>query len=106
MDFQEYQTRSRVFDTHTGVYKDRLLIYAAGLSAEAGEVLGKVYKHVRDGTDVDADALVLELGDVLWFISQVASLMGRSLEEVAESNILKLHDRNIRGVIQGSGDNR
>jgi NTP pyrophosphatase (non-canonical NTP hydrolase) len=51
-------------------------------------------------------ALKAELGDVLWYIAQVATELELSLEEIAEHNIAKLYDRLERGKIQGDGDNR
>ena len=51
-------------------------------------------------------ALKAELGDVLWYIAQVATELGLSLDEIAEYNIAKLYDRLERGKIRGDGDNR
>ena len=47
-----------------------------------------------------------ELGDVLWYISQIANELKIPLDEVAEFNIEKLKDRMERGKLHGSGDNR
>ncbi len=52
------------------------------------------------------DAIKFELGDVLWYISQLSSELGYELEEVANANLEKLNSRKIRGKIQGSGDDR
>lgn len=81
-----------------------------GLTGEAGEIANKVKKIIRDhrGT-ITAKArneLAGELGDVLWYVAQVATQLGVSLNQVAELNLVKLQDRKQRNVIQGSGDHR
>ncbi|MEQ1500535.1 MAG: nucleoside triphosphate pyrophosphohydrolase family protein [Parcubacteria group bacterium] len=110
MELNEYQKRA----VETAVYPDKYkIIYpAVGLGDEAGEVLGKVSKWLR-GDDGDGEmtqerkeAIKLELGDVLWFVSNLAKDIGFSLEDVAVSNIDKLQSRKERGVIRGDGDNR
>ncbi len=47
-----------------------------------------------------------ELGDVLWYLTQICTELGLTLEEVAETNIAKLSSRQERGKIRGDGDNR
>lgn len=82
---------------------------ALGLS-EAGEVQGKVKKAWRDDNAVITperkEAILSEVGDVLWYLSQLANELGVSLGSIAEENIAKLASRKERGVISGSGDNR
>ncbi len=62
----------------------------------------------RQGVIIDADrqALALELGDVLWYLSGLCTKLGIRLEDVAAGNIAKLADRASRGVISGEGDRR
>jgi NTP pyrophosphatase (non-canonical NTP hydrolase) len=85
---------------------DKRIIYPVGLlTEEAGEVAGKLNKYHRDGT-WDRDAIIKEMGDVMWALAALASDLNVSLEEVADRNIKKLRDRKKRGVIQGSGDKR
>lgn len=109
MDFKEYQTKSR----ETAMYPDlgKNFVYPTlGLSGEAGEIAEKVKKVLRDSNGVVSDEIreliKKELGDVLWYVSQLSSEFGFELNDVAELNIQKLLDRKTRGVLQGSGDNR
>jgi NTP pyrophosphatase (non-canonical NTP hydrolase) len=73
-------------------------------------VAGKIKKVFRDKDgEISAetrDALKAELGDVLWYIAQVATELDLTLDEIAEYNITKLYDRLERGKIRGDGDNR
>jgi len=81
-----------------------------GLVGEAGELANKLKKVHRDDQGYlykeTSDALIDELGDVLWYVDRLAAELGSSLAEVALRNIEKLHDRKDRGEIGGSGDNR
>ena len=81
-----------------------------GLTGEAGEVADKVKKVLRDNAgvfdDVTRESIKLELGDVLWYVAQLARELGYDLEEVAQANLYKLSSRAARGRIGGSGYQR
>jgi len=109
MNFTDYQQKAK----HTAKYPviGHGVIYPTlGLTNEAGEVSGKIKKVFRDKDGIISnetrDALKAELGDVLWYLAQVATELNLSLDEIAEYNIAKLLDRQARGKIQGDGDNR
>ena len=109
MDFKTYQTKSRKTAGYPAI--GHPVIYPTlGLVNEAGEVAGKIKKVFRDqGGEISEEtreALKAELGDVLWYIAQVATELDLSLDEIAEHNIAKLYDRLERGKIKGEGDNR
>ena len=109
MNFTEYQTKSRKTAKYPAI--GHAVIYPTlGLVNEAGEVAGKIKKVFRDKDgQVNAEtraALESELGDVLWYLAQVCTELGLTLDEVAEHNIAKLYDRLERGTIKGDGDNR
>jgi NTP pyrophosphatase (non-canonical NTP hydrolase) len=109
VQLSDYQDRSRA----TAVYPDagRNLTYPAlGLCGEAGECAEKVKKAIRDDGGVLSEerraALAAELGDVLWYLAQLATEAELDLGEIAEDNLAKLLSRRDRGVRQGSGDAR
>ena len=81
-----------------------------GLAGETGEVVEKVKKIFRDDggkvTIRKKEEIQKELGDILWYLSQVATEFGLSFNEVAKANLDKLRSRVERGKLQGSGDNR
>jgi NTP pyrophosphatase (non-canonical NTP hydrolase) len=66
---------------------------ALGLSGEAGECADHVKKHLFQGHELDRAHLAEEIGDVLWYCAELASGIGRSLDEIAEMNIAKLRKR-------------
>ena len=76
-----------------------------GLGEEAGEVQGKVKKLVRDKAFSKSD-IIKELGDCLFYVTAIANYLGSNLQEVANINLNKLHDRQKRNKLQGSGDDR
>lgn len=108
MDFTEYQEKA----ISTAVYnKKYAIVYPAlGIAGEAGEVAEKVKKLLRDRDGVvGAEFLSLvtkEMGDVLWYLANLANDLGISLDMIAVQNIEKLQDRKERGTIHGSGDSR
>lgn len=109
MDFDEYQKKS----SSTAVYPDighNFVYPTLGLADESGEVVGKIKKVIRDDGGVMNEEKRLEikkeLGDVLWYLSQLATELKIKLSDVAQTNVDKLASRMDRGVLQGSGDNR
>jgi NTP pyrophosphatase (non-canonical NTP hydrolase) len=109
MDLSEYQMLSRRTATYPNVGED-MTYPALGLCGEAGEVAEKVKKTIRDDGGVLSDerreALSRELGDVLWYVAQLATEAGLELESIAADNLDKLLSRQERGVLRGSGDDR
>ncbi len=109
MTFDEYQKRTGETAKYPAI-GERCIYPVLGLAGEAGEVAETVKKIFRDsGGHVSLekkDELLKELGDVLWYVSQVATEFKLSLGDIAQANITKLADRAARGVIHGSGNNR
>jgi NTP pyrophosphatase (non-canonical NTP hydrolase) len=109
MDLNAYQAAAR----RTALYPDagnNPIYPTLGLSGEAGEVADKVKKVIRDRAghfddEVRAE-IALELGDVLWYVAQLASELGYELDVIANQNLKKLRDRADRGQLRGSGDHR
>jgi len=109
MELNEYQKKSRKTAKYP-VIGHPIIYPSLGLVNEAGEVAGKVKKIFRDkGGKINEEskaALKAELGDVLWYLAQIATELNLSLDEIAVYNIDKLYSRLERGVIKGNGDNR
>lgn len=77
----------------------------SNLTSEAGEVAGKYAKWIRDGV-LDEAGMQKEIGDVLWQIAGLSTVMGWSLADLASKNLQKLADRKLNNTLSGSGDNR
>lgn len=88
----------------------RMIDQVLGLTGEAGEVADKFKKIIRDKAGIvsneDKFEVVKELGDVLWYVTTIAHLLGYSLEDVARKNNEKLAARKANNVLHGNGDNR
>ena len=109
MDFNTYQKKSR----KTAIYpdKDKNFIYPVlGLAGETGEVAEKIKKIIRDKDGKislhDKKELSKEIGDILWYLANLAVELGLSLEEIAQNNLAKLSSRKKRNRLHGKGDNR
>lgn len=110
MTFDEYQNKAHSTSMDTDIGGCRLTYPVLKLAGEAGEVAEKLGKIHRDSqgvvTGVARYELSKELGDVLWYIAEICTQLDLPLESVAKTNLLKLADRQRRGVIGGSGDDR
>jgi NTP pyrophosphatase (non-canonical NTP hydrolase) len=108
MELSEYQRASRA----TAEYpREHWLAYPAlGLAGEAGEVAEHAKKAIRDDAgkvgEERREKISKELGDVLWYVAQIATELELDLDEIARENLEKLLSRQRRGVLSGSGDER
>jgi NTP pyrophosphatase (non-canonical NTP hydrolase) len=109
MNFNEYQKES----AKTAVYPnigDNYIYPTLGLVGEAGEVANKVQKVIRDDnyviTEETREDIKKELGDVLWYLANLATELNIDFEDVAQANLEKLNSRKDRDMLHGSGDNR
>lgn len=109
MTFDEYQQTALKTAADTKK-KNELFHLVLGLVGESGEIAEKMKKWVRDSNSdeskLDVDDLTKELGDVLWYVAVLANYLDVPLEAIAAKNLAKLADRQQRGVLKGSGDNR
>lgn len=112
--FEEYQREAGSTAIYPGAGDQGsvhgLAYTAMGLGGEAGEILNKVKKIMRDNNGVITIDKRLELadeaGDCMWYLAAFLSQLGFGMSEVAQRNLDKLYDRQLRGVLGGSGDTR
>ena len=86
--------------------KDILINGVMGLCGESGEVIDIVKKWLAQGHDLDRDKIIKELGDVAWYIAEIAHVLGVPLEEVLTKNIDKLKARYPEGFSTDNSVNR
>lgn len=107
-----YSFDSYQMDSHDSVQPiaskvDRIMLYALGLNGETGEIADRIVKcHKDNGGYIDSNAvmdLMFEIGDVMWYMSQLASELGITLETCAENNISKLKERYARQISSVGG---
>ena len=94
MDFNTYQTEAAKTVSENGF---DLRNAALGLCGEAGEFADLVKKFTYQGHDLDKDHLKRELGDIMWYMALAATIIGCDLEDIAETNIIKLRARYPKG---------
>ena len=94
-DFISLADRMGALDRE-GANIERLATAGIGLAAESGEFLEIVKKMVFQGkpwSDSNREHLIIELGDVLWYVAQACMALGVDFEEVLEINVKKLEKR-------------
>lgn len=108
MTTEEYENiieKTAVYPHNIGV-----MYCALGLCGEAGEVAEKIKKIYRDKEGVigwqEKEAIVKEMGDVLWYITALANELGVSLSHIMDTNYNKLIERRVTNTLHGDGDNR
>jgi len=110
MTFDEYQKQAiTTLISHPDPLMDKTIM-VLGITGEASEIAEKWKKLVayREGkiTEEDIREISKEIGDVLWYLSVFADMLGVSMDDIATANATKLASRKARGVQKGSGDNR
>ena len=79
-----------------GANIERLLTSGVGINAEGGEFLEIIKKMIFQGKPWDDDNrehLIIELGDVMWYVAQACIALDVDFEEVIEMNVKKLEKR-------------
>jgi NTP pyrophosphatase (non-canonical NTP hydrolase) len=121
MNFNQYQERAHktaIYPTDISLEKyspngnyypptpNLKWIYPAlGLSAETGELMNKLKKVIRDKNgDIDSEMMLDikdEMGDILWYISELCNSLNLDLETIASMNLAKLAQRAMHNQIHG-----
>jgi NTP pyrophosphatase (non-canonical NTP hydrolase) len=89
----EYQRRAMLTRAGDLTPTDYLINAALGLTGESGEVADHIKKHFHQGHPLNADKLIEELGDVLWYAAELAEELGVTLDLVMQLNLKKLESR-------------
>lgn len=106
MNFKEYQelaSRTLDKDKETEIV---LINMSMGLAGESGETVDYLKKVLFHGHEFNVEKLASELGDVLWYISSICTVLNINLEELAAYNIEKLIKRYPEGFSEYASINR
>ena len=97
MTINEYQQLAmRTLNKDLGK-RDVLINGVMGLCGESGEAIDIVKKHLAQGHELDREHLIKELGDIAWYLAEMATVLDITLEEVLEKNIEKFKKRYPEG---------
>ncbi|KRL38625.1 nucleoside triphosphate pyrophosphohydrolase family protein [Liquorilactobacillus uvarum] len=98
MEFDDYQKAAK----RTLYGNEQVLTNCAlGLAGESGQLIDLIKNYTFKGQDLDRSEMVHEIGDVLWYLSQIAAWADIPFDEVAEDNIRTLNKRYPHGFSQG-----
>ena len=104
MELNEYQNLALRTMKKFDLRREQEINGLLGLAGETGEVCDMLKKHyVLGGGELNKDALVKELGDVLWYVAELCDAFDFTLEDVAKRNIQKLMARH-GDEFSGAGD--
>lgn len=106
MTGKEYQELAMTTLNRELSEKDILINGVMGLCGEAGEVIDMVKKHLAQGHELDRDKMIAELGDVAWYLAELAMVLDTDLDRVFEGNIEKLKKRYPEGFDAKRSQNR
>ncbi len=95
MDLETYQERAKRTDRNPATDEKGMVIPLLGLAGEAGELLTEYKKFLCDGEShvLFKERFAEELGDLLWYLTNVATKFGLSLTEIAQTNLTKCEER-------------
>lgn len=94
MEFNEYQQAAN----RTLYGNEQILTNCAlGLAGESGQLIDLIKNYTFKGKELDREEMVKEMGDVLWYLSQIAQWADVSFEDVAKTNIAALNKRYPHG---------
>lgn len=94
MDFNEYQEFAKQgVLPQTANAEHPIVGFALGLAGESGEVADDIKKVYFHGRDIPIPHTAEELGDVMWYVANIATQLGYKLSDIVDNNVNKLHAR-------------
>lgn len=93
MTFDEYQQFAKQALLPETTKREPIIAFALGLVGETGEVVDDIKKRIFHGRDIPIAHTAEELGDVMWYVANIASEIGVSLNDIIEANVAKLEKR-------------
>jgi NTP pyrophosphatase (non-canonical NTP hydrolase) len=95
MELNVYQERANRTDQRPGRDEQALVFPLLGLASEVGSLVNQYKKRVRDGEvhELFDRKAAVELGDILWYVANLAAKLGYSLQDVADQNLRRINER-------------
>lgn len=96
MEFDDYQEKAALTDQFADKTTERALIISLlGIAGETGTLLSEFKKKNRDRESYEGfnDRAEVELGDILWYLANIATHLGLSLSQIAVKNLHKTQER-------------
>lgn len=93
MKISEYQEFCAKGILPATLEREPVVGFALGLAGESGEVVDDIKKKYFHGRTIDPNHTIEELGDVMWYVANIATQLGVTLDEVIERNADKLRVR-------------
>lgn len=100
MDINEYQQKASRTIPEEKWFNTKLANFSMGLAGETGEVIDHFKKHLYHGHELNLEEVKKELGDVLWYVSSIATILNVDMSEIALKNIKKLENRYPEGFCE------
>jgi len=95
LTFRDYQKQAILTNRAQGEHLSSIIVPLLGLAGEAGSLLSEYKKWMREGARYRpfTDQVAEEIGDILWYLANIAEKEGLDLQEIAEENLAKIADR-------------
>ena len=106
MDIMDYQVKAKRTINRDLQDDERIAELVFGVDGEIGEVTELFKKHIYHGHSLEIKKLAEELGDVIWYLTNIASLYGIPMTYILEENIKKLEERYPEGFSVEKSINR
>lgn len=106
MNMYEYQKKASRTVPSEKWFNTKIANFSMGLVGEAGEVIDHLKKVIYHNHELDREEIEKELGDVLWYLTALATTMNMDLNEIAKKNIDKLKARYPNGFSEEDSKNR
>ena len=94
----------------TGEFQEKVNEYSLDIGAKSGRLTEVIKKLFRDDygklTEERKKAIILEMGDMMWYMARLCAHLDIPFHQVAKMNIEKLQSRKSRNKLKGDGDNR
>ena len=106
MNIKEYQEKAKRTVNTNLQSDDQLSNLCMGLCGETGEVVDYLKKCIYHSHSFNLQKLTEELGDVMWYLSNIATLFAIPMTYILEANIKKLEERYPEGFSEEKSINR